>query len=423
MKMAKNSAIFINRQLKKDKQMHPLKTMTLTATLSLFSLSLYAIKLNITSPQPPSTQKSSLENHPQMPMTMPPNISINAKSWVLMDYNSGQILAEKNPNEHLPVASLNKLMTSYVSSQAIQHNIAHLDDQILITKKASTTPGSKMFINTGHKISLENLMKGMIIQSGNDASVAIAEHIAGTESAFAHMMNQTARQLGLKDSHFANPTGLPANNQYSSAYDLALLSRALIAHFPTEYQWYKLKSFTWNNITQKNRNSLLWHDTDIDGLKTGYTRKAKYCFVGSGQKDGMRLIVTVLGAPSVPSRMADAKRLLTYGFRFYETHLLYAGNQVIKTFNTQDLDGLSIGSNHDVYVTVPKGHYQNLAVHAIINPELKAPVKKGQAVGKIEISLKGKTLDTLPLIALKDVSKRGVFSRLLSWFRSSSSAL
>lgn len=378
--------------------------------------SVFAIKLDVTAQQP-IKRTLSLTRRPDMPLPLPPAISINAKAWVLMDYQTGHVLAEKNPNERLPPASLSKLMTSYVTSQAIEENIAHLDDQILISKKAANTPGSKMFISAGSKISLENLMKGMIIQSGNDASVAIAEHIAGTESAFAHMMNQTAQNLGLHDSHFQNPTGLPAKEQYSSAHDLAHLTRALIAHFPEEYHWYQIKSFTWNDITQKNRNKLLWQDPDVDGLKTGYTNAAKYCFVGSAQKGDMRLIVVVLGAPSIPARMADAKRLLTYGFRFYETHLLYAANQTIKTVHADKLNGLMVGSNHNLYITVPRGHYGRLSLHVMLNPSIKTPIKKGQAVGTLEVSLKDKPLETLPLVALKNFDEQSFFGKVMGWFK------
>ena len=391
-----------------------------TAILLLTSTCLNAMKLEASSLKRPTHKTLNLNMRPRMPIPMPPSISINAKSWVLLDYQTGQILAEKNPHLRLPAASLNKLMTSYVASQAIAQNIAHLNDNIIISKKAATTPGSKMFIKTGSKISLENLMKGMIVQSGNDASVAIAEHIAGSEEAFAHLMNQTAKNIGLNDTQFKNPTGLPAKDQYSSAFDLAHLARALIAHFPEEYQWYQLKSFTWSNIIQKNRNKLLWQDSDVDGLKTGYTQAARYCFVGSAKKDGMRLIVSVLGAPSIPARMADAKRLLTYGFRFYKTHLLYAKNKPIKSLNIASIKGLKVGSSQDVYVTVPRGHYSRLSVHATVNPSLAMPIKKGQRVGELTVSLKNKTLETLPLVALKDIEKRNLFARLLHWFKAKS---
>lgn len=367
-------------------------------------------------------QTIPLADKPVLTMPAPPAISVNAKSWVLMAYRSGQIIAGKDIYKHLPPASLTKLMSSYVLSQAIESGKVKLSDKVKISTKAWQTGGSKTFVREGTKVSVEDLMKGMIIQSGNDATTALAEHLAGSSSNFAQMMNHTAQSLGMNNSHFGNANGLPAKGQYSSAYDLAILSRALIAHFPQEYSWYKQKSFTFNGIKQRNRNRLLWQDPDVDGLKTGYTKAAGYCLVASGEKNGKRYIAVVLGAATPIARTAEAKKLLGYGFSFYQTKKLFTQNQTLEQIEIPKTAGqhLKVTIKNTVYVTVPKGQEGQVKAHLAIKPNLKAPIKAGTQIGKLVVNFGDETLETQPLYSQNTVEPAGFFKRaahsVKGWF-------
>ena len=254
----------------------------------------------------------------------PPPPDIGARSFVLMDFDSGRIIAEEKAEERLEPASLTKMMTAYIVLNELQMDKIKLDDEVLISEKAWRMPGSRTFVEVGKKVPVETLLKGMIVQSGNDATVALAEYVAGGEEVFANLMNRTAEELGMTASHFVNSTGLPHDDHYTNARDMAALARALIRDFPEHYSWYSIKQFTYNGITQYNRNKLLWQDDSVDGIKTGHTEAAGYCLVSSAKRDDMRLISVVLGAKSENARARESQKLLSYGFRFYETHRLYA---------------------------------------------------------------------------------------------------
>lgn len=356
--------------------------------------------------------------------------STNAKSYILIDANSGKIIAEKNADVKRQPASLTKMMTLYVTSEAIQNGSISLNDKVHISVKAWKTGGSKMFIRAGQYVTVADLIKGVIVDSGNDACVALAEHIAGTDSAFAKMMNDTAQKLGMTESHFVDSTGLPRPDHYSTAHDLAILARALIMNFPQDYKWYKEKYFTFNKIKQNNRNRLLWRDKYVDGVKTGHTSEAGYCLVASAKKDGMRLISVVMGTPTDEARAADSQQLLNYGFRFYETHLLYQGGVKLGTQKVYKGKENSVPAaiQYNLYVTIPNGQYKNLKANLQGPKTLKAPINKGQSIGNLVITLNGKTVATRPLIALQADPLGGFFSRVSdsvsssvgSWFSSKS---
>ena len=263
------------------------------------------------------------------PLVTPAAPALNAKAYILIDVNSGKIIAEKNSEERLPPASLTKMMTLYVVSNALHHEQIHLNDSVRVSREAWKIGGSRMFIKEGQQVSVEDLLKGIIVDSGNDACVAMAEHIGGTENAFTDIMNQQAQNLGMTNSHFTDSTGLPDSNLYTTAKDLAILGRALVTDFPQYYSWYKQKWFTYNGIRQPNRNRLLWRDNQVDGLKTGHTAEAGFCLVSSAKRDNMRLLAVVLGEPNDSSRADDSEKLLNYGFRFFETHQLYKSGQSI----------------------------------------------------------------------------------------------
>ncbi|MCF6254444.1 MAG: D-alanyl-D-alanine carboxypeptidase, partial [Thiomicrorhabdus sp.] len=261
------------------------------------------------------------------PYVIPSPPSIAAKSFLLIDFNSGHVLAEKNSNQRVEPASLTKIMTGYVVINELKNDNISMDDMVTISHKAWKMPGSKMFIEVGKQVSVRDLIKGMVIQSGNDASVALAEMVAGSEEVFAQLMNKYATSIGMTNTHYVNATGLPHKDHYTSAHDLALLTKALITEFPEEYKWYSEKKFTFNGITQYNRNKLLWQDPTVDGLKTGHTNSAGYCLVASALRDETRLISVVLGATGAEKRVQETQKLLNYGFRFFETHKLYSAEQ------------------------------------------------------------------------------------------------
>ena len=345
---------------------------------------------------------------------IPPAPKIVAKSYYLMDFDSGSILAKHNSEEKLAPASLTKIMTAYVVFRELVSGNLNLDDEVTISKKAWKTPGSRMFVEVNKKVSVEKLLKGMIIQSGNDASVALAEHIAGDEATFAELMNQQATRLGMVNSHFTNSMGLPSPEHYMTAKDLALLTRALISEFPDFYAWHAIKEFTFNGIKQRNRNKLLWRDDSVDGVKTGHTEKAGYCLVTSALRDDMRLISVVMGTESVTARATANQTLLNYGFRFFETRRLYTTNDTIQDLPVWkgDVDNIAVGTSRDIYVTVPRRHVKDLSETISVNDKVVAPLTKGKALGMLSVQLGGKTLIEEPLIALKAVSQGGIFKQL-----------
>lgn len=346
------------------------------------------------------------------PVPAPPSVA--GTGHLLIDYDSGRILSSKNADQPLEPASLTKIMTAYVVLREIQGGHVTLQDQVLVSKKAWRTPGSRMFIEVGKKIALETLLKGMIIQSGNDASVALAEHVAGSEETFANLMNEHAQRLGMISSHFVNSTGLPADNHHTTAQDIALVTAATIREFPEFYQWYATREFTFNNITQKNRNRLLWRDDAVDGVKTGHTDAAGYCLVASGKKDGMRLISVVMGTQSEEARAKESQALLNYGFRFFETHRLYEAGDKLTTSRVWkgSQERLSLGVERDLYITIPRGTYKKLDASMTINPKLMAPVVMGAALGKVNIALQGETVLEANLVALESIQEGGILQNI-----------
>ncbi len=339
--------------------------------------------------------------------------SLNASGYILIDANTGKVLAEKNADTHLAPASLTKLMTMYVISKAIKTGSIHMDDKVRISEKAWHTDGSRMFVKVNDEVPVRDLLQGIVIASGNDASVAMAEYIAGTEETFAAMMNAEAKNIGMTNSSFVDSNGLPNPNHYSTARDLALLAQAIVRDFPEDYRLYSEKWFTYNKIKQPNRNRLLWRFQFADGLKTGHTDDAGYCLVGSALKDGTRLISVVMGEPNDSARTEDSMRLLTYGFRFFETHKLYNANTKLATARVwkgknKDVD---LGVAKDFYLTMPAGQYKNIQATLHVN-DLKAPVAKGQTYGTIDITLNNQPLASEPLIALSDDPRGGWFRRV-----------
>lgn len=346
------------------------------------------------------------------PVPAPPTVA--GTGHLLIDYDSGRILSAKNAEQPLEPASLTKIMTAYVVLREIQGGHVTLQDQVLVSKKAWRTPGSRMFIEVGKKVSLETLLKGMIIQSGNDASVALAEHVAGSEETFANLMNEHAQRLGMVNTHFVNSTGLPADNHLTTAQDIASVTAATIREFPEYYQWYATKEFTFNDITQKNRNRLLWRDEAVDGVKTGHTDAAGYCLVASGKKDGMRLISVIMGTQSEDARAKESQALLNYGFRFFETHRLYGAGDKLTTTRVWkgSQERLNLGVDKDLFITIPRREYKNLNASMTINPKLLAPVVKGAALGKVIIALEGETLLETNLIALESIPEGGILQNV-----------
>ncbi len=347
-------------------------------------------------------------------MIVPAAPKINASSYLVMDFNSGKLLVEENTDQKLPPASLTKIMTIYVVASELENGKISLEDQVLISEKAWRTQGSKMFIEVDKKVKLDDLLHGVIIQSGNDASVALAEYVSGTEEVFADLMNKYAERLGMNNTHFVNSTGLPDPDHYTTAGDLAKLAQALIRDYPQIYDYHKIKEFTFNNIKQHNRNNLLWHDRSVDGIKTGHTEEAGYCLVASAMREGMRLISVVMGTDGENARSKASQALLNYGYRFYETHKLYSANDLITSVKVwkADIDNLNLSINKDIYITVPRGQYEKLEPLVVIDNQVIAPVHQGEQKGVLNVMLGNKTIASVPLLAVESVPKGGVINRL-----------
>lgn len=357
--------------------------------------------------------------HPALALPIPEAPSFPSHSYILMGHNSGQVLAASNPDKHVEPASITKLMTTYIVFDEIKKGNLALTDMVTVSEKAWRMGGSKMFIEVGKKISVDHLLQGVIAISGNDATVALAEHVAGSVDTFAAFMNQYAAKLGLADSHFVNATGWPADNHYMSARDMATLASALIADFPKLYaRYFAQKKFTWNDIEQYNRNSLLWTDKSVDGLKTGHTQAAGYCLVTSAEREGMRLIAVVTGTDSENARESASAALLNYGFRFFETHLLFEAGKPISTVPIWKgaQPTLPIVADGAVYVTAPRGGIEAVTTAAALPARIVAPVQKGQELGLLKIAYKGEPLHQAPLYAGAAVPLGGIFSRLWDEF-------
>ncbi|MFD2190327.1 D-alanyl-D-alanine carboxypeptidase family protein [Pistricoccus aurantiacus] len=355
----------------------------------------------------------------KLPSMVPSPPSLAASSWILMDAASGEVLIEHNADEALPPASLTKLMTAYLVEHEIENGKLSAEDQVSISVNAWRTGGSKMFIQEGTQVSVDDLLKGVIIQSGNDASVALAEHIAGGESAFADLMNQQARRIGMDNTHFMNATGLPDEDHYASARDLARLSRHIINDYPAHYALYSEKYFTYNDIRQPNRNLLLWRDNSVDGLKTGHTEAAGYCLVASAKRDDMRLISVVMGTKSTEARAQETQKLLSYGFRFFEPLDVYEQDAVLATPRVWggSEDTVRVGVDQAVKLVVPRGKSEAVTTSLDLPASLDAPIEAGQELGTLEIKLDDKVIETRPLLALEGVEEGGFFKRLLDTVR------
>lgn len=351
-----------------------------------------------------------------MPLPEPP--SFKGNSFVLMDSHSGQLLASREPELRIQPASITKLMTAYIVFTQLKSGNLKLADTVTISEKAWRTQGSRMFVNIGSQVAVEDLVRGMIVQSGNDATVALAEAAAGSEETFVELMNQYAQKLGMKNSQFANSHGLDQEGHYSTALDIALLSRAVIREFPEYYKYYSEREFRYNNINQHNRNGLLGKD-GVDGIKTGHTDEAGYCLVASALRGPMRLIAVVTGTESMKAREQASAALLTYGFRFFETHKLYDPTQPIDQIRVWkgEPQQLAIGVGQPLYVTTPRGHRKNLSVKAQVQNRVMAPIAAGQPLGSITIQLSGETIRQESLVALQAAPLGGWWRRLSDGLR------
>ena len=357
----------------------------------------------------------------EVPIPAPPQLGV--KSYILIDHATGDIIAESNPDEVLEPASLTKLMTAYTAFKALGDGQINLDDEVRVSERAWGTEGSRTFIDVGSHVSVEDLLQGMIVQSGNDASVAVAEHVAGSEETFAQLMNHYAEQLGMENSSFRNSTGLPDPDHRMTARDAAAVARAIIAEFPEYYSWYSQREFTYNDIEQFNRNSLLWRDESVDGLKTGYTEAAGYCLVTSAERSGMRLVSVVMGSHSAEARANDSQALLNYGFRFYETYRLFSEGDEVATARVWkgETESVPLGVAEDHHLTIPKGRYDSLMSDTVVDPNLTAPIEAGTPLGSVTVSMNGEDLVELPLVALTDVAEAGLWQRIKDeitlWFQ------
>jgi D-alanyl-D-alanine carboxypeptidase (penicillin-binding protein 5/6) len=349
------------------------------------------------------------------PPPIPAAPQVNARGYYLMDFTSGQVLAEINADQRLEPASLTKLMSAYAVFHALKDGRIKMDDQVRVSAHARDQDGSRMFIEVGTMVSVENLVQGMIVQSGNDATVALAEHVAGSEPVFVDLMNQYAQRLGLVSTHFQNSPGMPSPEHYTTARDIAVLSAALIHDYPEYYKYYSQRQFTWNKITQPNRNGLLERDPTVDGLKTGHTETAGYCLVSSAKRGDMRLVSVVMGSPNISAREDASAALLNYGFNFYQSRKLYAANEAVLTIPVWKgvADTVKLGVPHDVYAIVPRGQDSALSAAADVPDPLLAPLARKTQVGKLRVNLGDKTIGTYALHPIEDVGEAGFFSRTI----------
>ena len=348
----------------------------------------------------------------------PPSLAV--KAYLLQDFNSGSIIAASKKDERIEPASLTKIMTAYLSFDAIQHGHLKLDQTLPVSEKAWKVEGSKMFIDPKVAVSVDELLHGMIIQSGNDASITLAIGVAGSEEQFADMMNKQAAKMGMTGTHFMNATGLPDKEHYTTAQDLMTLATALIRDFPLEYKrLYSVKEYTYNKITQPNRNRLLWLDANVDGMKTGHTDSAGYCLIASAKHGESRLVSVVLGAANETMRATESQKLLNYGFQFFESTLVYKQAQTINTLRVYKGQDKTIAAtiNKDYYLSLPKGDYARVNASMTSQQPLIAPIKAGQTIGKITFSLDGRTINEQALVAAKTVNEAGFFGRIADSIR------
>lgn len=360
---------------------------------------------------------------PAAAVPVPKAPSVSADSYVLMDADTGRVLASDDPDKRMAPASLTKIMTAYVVYQALAAGSISLDEEVTISEEAWRMGGSQMFLEVGTTATVDELLDGLVVQSGNDAALALAEHVAGSVSAFVEQMNHYAGRLGLENTNFVNTEGLEAEEHYSTARDIAILTRAVIREFPERYRRNSKREFTYNDIRQYNRNELLWSDRTVDGVKTGYTADAGYCLVASSQRDGMRLISVVMGAPTEDRRAADSRALLAWGYRFFDTHTLYAAGEVLREARIWEgaRDVVPLGLDRDLVVTVPRGEYDNLEASMSFPGRLFAPASDGDALGTVTVTLNGEQVAEAPLVALEAVARGNFLQRaadtVIQWFQ------
>ena len=363
---------------------------------------------------------TSFYSNAQNLLPRPPQI--NVSSYILVEPVTGKVLAEFNADDQIEPASMTKVMTGYIAADQLHRNLVRADDEVLISTKAWKMEGSRMFIEAGKRVSFEDLLKGVVIQSGNDASVAIAEYLGGTEEGFVDIMNAYAQSLGLNNTLFENSTGLPSSNHFSSARDLSIISANLINNFPEHYALYKEKSFTFNDIRQLNRNRLLWRDDSVDGIKTGHTESAGFCLISSAARGSMRLIAVVAGANSEDERFNASQRLLEYGFRFFVTQNLLESNEEVRSADVWGgkKDNVSLGLAKDLIVTVPRAELPSLKIDYTFNNNIEAPISKGDILGSLSVKSGDTVIANANLVALEEVEPKGFFGRLISkiimWF-------
>ena len=383
----------------------------LRSLLACVSLSAFAtVHCFAETPAPPA---------PAASMTIPTAPQLDARAYIVVDYRTDKILAAKDAAARVEPASLTKLMTAYIVFQELAAGKLKLDEQVTVSEHAWRSEGSRTFIELGKPVSVQDLILGMIVQSGNDATIALAERIAGTEETFAQMMNANAKRLGMEGSHFENSSGLPSPQHYSTARDLSLLANATIREYPQYYKWFSVREFEHNGIKQQNRNGLLERDPTVDGLKTGHTDSAGYCLVTSALRDGMRLVTVVMGAASMRARENASTALLNYGFTFYDTKLVVKGAAVLATARVWKAQSSSVdlGIKDDLYITLPRGEADGIKTAADVQPRLIAPLALDTTVGTLRVFVGGQTLATRPLHPLKNVAAGGWWRRLIDTIR------
>lgn len=352
---------------------------------------------------------------------VPPAPKVDARGYLLIDHLSGRVLAEQKADERLEPASLTKLMTAYAVFHALKAGKLKLTDPVTISERAWRAEGSRTYVDVGTQVPVEVLIQGMIVQSGNDATIALAERVGGSEETFAELMNGYAKQLGMKGSHFENSTGLASPTHYMTARDVATLSSAIVREFPEYYRWYSQREFTWNKISQPNRNGLLGRD-GVDGIKTGHTESAGWCLVSSAERNGMRLISVVMGTPSWKAREQASQALLNYGFSFYETRKLHGAGQKLATTEVWKAEEspVALGLRRDLYLTVPRGRFEEIKSSTTVRPKLIAPIPANSAVGELQVTLGDQVLVKRPLYPVKEVKQGGLWTRMvdsvLLWF-------
>lgn len=350
----------------------------------------------------------------RQPTIIPAPPQLAATGYILIDADTGKVIVEKNADESLPPASLTKMMTAYIVSQEVKRGSLNEEDMVNISVKAWRMGGSKMFIREGTQVSVRDLLLGVIVQSGNDASVALAEHIAGSEESFVDIMNQKAALMGMTGTHFENATGWPAEGHVTTARDMAILARAKIQDHPEHYSFYKEKQFVWNDIRQPNRNLLLFRDDSVDGIKTGHTEEAGFCLVASAKRGDMRLISVVMGTNSEEARAAESQKLLSYGFRYYDTRDLYAAGEVLNQARVWKglSDQVNLGVQEAIKLTLPRGRHDDIQASLQIPETIIAPLTAGQEMGQLRLMLDDELLAEVPVVALQAVEQSGFFARL-----------